>query len=137
MVNNQNREGRNDGKTVLEQTSDVTIWILSITVGLSILKMFFSSLFLYGVMKNKAIIIQAYIIYRYLLIVASIIIQIYGLISLDSHDELVALAYLLYGGQLVVGVILFIYIIFLFIIQYNVVRHGGLSGSQTNPVNID
>ena len=137
MVNNQNREGRNDGKTVLEQTSDVTTWILSITVGLSILKMFFSSLFLYGVMKNKAIIIQAYIIYRYLLIVASIIIQIYGLISLDSHDELVALAYLLYGGQLVVGVILFLYIIFLFIIQYNVVRHEGLSGSQTNPVNID
>ena len=50
--------------------------------------MFFSSLFLYGVMKNKAIIIQAYIIYRYLLIVASIIIQIYGLASAYCSEVL-------------------------------------------------
>ena len=76
MVNNQNSEGRNDGKTVLEQSSDVTFRILSIAVGLSFLKLILSSLFLYGVMKKKAIIIQIYIIFTYVLLVINIILQI-------------------------------------------------------------
>ena len=88
-------------------------------------------------MKNKALIIQAYILYRYFLIVLNIILQIYGLVSMDSDSDFVALAYMLYGGELVVGVILSLYSIFLFIIQYNVLKQGNLSGSHSNPVYID
>ena len=112
--------------------------ILWIVVAFCIIKLFFSSLFLYGVIKNKALIIQAYILYRYFLIVLSIILQIYGLVVGeidDSQSEF--LGYLVYGGQLVVGVILSLYSIFLFIIQYNVLKQGNLSGSHSNPVYID
>ena len=88
-------------------------------------------------MKNKPLIILTYILYRYFLIVLNIILQIYGLVSMDSDSDFVALAYMLYGGELVVGVILSLYSIFLFIIQYNVLKQGNLSGSHSNPVYIN
>ena len=127
-----------EGKTILAQSSDPTVGILWIVVAFSILKLFFSSLFLYGVMKNKAVIIQAYILYRYILIVLNIILQIYALVEHDIDDsESEFLGYMVYGGELVVGVILSLYSIFLFIIQYNVLKQGNLSGSHSNPAYID
>ena len=117
-----------------DQQTKVIYWI---GVAISILQLVFSSLCIYGVMKNKALIIQAYILYRYFLIVLNIILQIYGLVSMDSDSDFVALAYMLYGGELVVGVILSLYSIFLFIIQYNVLKQGNLSGSHSNPVYIN
>ena len=89
-------------------------------------------------MKNKALIIQAYILYRYILIVLNIILQIYALVEHDIDDsESEFLGYMVYGGELVVGVILSLYSIFLFIIQYNVLKQGNLSGSHSNPVYIN
>ena len=117
-----------------DQQTKVIYWI---EVAISILQLVFSSLCIYGVMKNKPLIILTYIFYRYFLIVLNIILGIYLLKSFDSDSDFVALGYILYGGELVVGVILSLYSIFLFIIQYNVLKQGNLSGSHSNPVYID
>ena len=117
-----------------DQQTKVIYWI---GVAISILQLVFSSLCIYGVMKNKTLIILTYIFYRYFLIVLNIILGIYLLSSFDSDSDFVALAYMLYGGELVVGVILSLYSIFLFIIQYNVLKQGNLSGSHSNPVYIN
>ena len=105
-----------------------------IVVAFSLLKLFFSSLFLYGVMKNKTLILQAYIIYRYFLITLNIILQISAMVELESDS--IVLAYILYVGKMVVDLTLFLYSLFLFIIQYNVLKLGNLSSSYSNPAYI-
>merc|ERR1712062_220949 len=117
-----------------QQSSEPTIGIYWIVVAFNILKLFFSSLFLYGVMKNKTLILQAYIIYRYFLITLNIILQISAMVELESDS--IVLAYILYVGKMVVDLTLFLYSLFLFIIQYNVLKLGNLSSSYSNPAYI-
>ena len=107
-----------------------------ITAVIFYLQLTCSSLVLYGVRKNKAVYIKAYILYRYVLILLNISAQIYTLISPSSqYPEMISI------GRIVVDVILFLYTLFLFIIQYNIlkqnVQHGDSAGSHTNPAYID
>ena len=98
-----------------------------------------SSLVLYGIRKNKAPYIQAYILYRLFLIVLSTSLQVYTMIS--QYSQYSDLVEILNIAKIVVDVILFLYTFFLFVIQYNVVKfdfqHRDSAVHHTNPAYID
>ena len=101
-----------------------------------------SSLVLYGIRNNKAGYLQAYILYRYFLIVLNTSLQIYTLLYQYSQSSQNSnLVEMLNSGKIVVDVILFLYTLFLFIIQYNVLKFDfqqrDSAGYHTNPAYID